>query len=68
MAFKSFSKVPDARAFRSRRLPLFFGQLFWFENHDKFLECAREGIGRLVRVVLDHRTSRVLADIEGFTE
>jgi len=23
-------------------LPLFIGQLFWFENHDKLLECARE--------------------------
>ena len=49
-------------------LSLLLGQLFRFENHDKFVECTCEGKGHFVHVVLDHRSSCVFANIEGFIE
>src|SRR3974390_1096895 len=49
-------------------LPFFLGQLFRFENHNKFLDCSRERKGHLVRVILDHWSSRVLSNVKSFIQ
>src|SRR5262249_37153072 len=49
-------------------LPLLRRQVLRFEDDDKLLERARERKWHFVHVVLHHRSSRVLADIESFIE
>src|SRR5215471_7578946 len=49
-------------------LPFFFGQLFWFENDNKFLDRPREREGHLVHIILDHGGSCVCPHVEGLVQ
>ena len=51
-----------------QQLSLFGRQILWFENYDKLLERACECKRHLVHIVLDYRSSCVLADIKGLVE
>src|SRR5262249_18401988 len=54
--------------FLKQPLSFFLAELLWFEDHNKFLEHAREWVGHLVHVVLHCWSSRVFPDIESLIE
>src|SRR6185437_4730637 len=52
------------RYFGAQSLPLLFGQLFRFENDDNSFQRSTEFERHLIRVVLNHRRSRILTNVE----